>query len=204
MHGTLAHSFRSSLAAPSIASKARKFKPPVSTPTSHANPPPVHPRPPTSVPSTGDHAAVQGSLNQADPPPNPQQPRAIPRATPFDAPRRGAAQRRPGEYREPPAVAAARSKSVGERSVWESYLVLNWQTRLYLWLGLGAFALVGLYGGDYFFPETAEEKAARGELAPDALPKLAGQQGAPRQGAAAGDGATRERGGVGTAAGKQV
>ena len=82
--------------------------------------------------------------------------------------------------------------------------VLPWHTRLYLWLGLGTFALVGLYGGDYFFPETDEEKAARGEIAPDALPALAGQQDGATQGAAAGDGATRERGGVGTAAGKQV
>lgn len=43
--------------------------------------------------------------------------------------------------------------------------VLSWKTRLYLWLGLGAFALVGLYGGDYLFPETEEEKIARGEKA---------------------------------------
>ncbi|GAA5922959.1 hypothetical protein JCM3775_006200 [Rhodotorula graminis] len=192
---------RTTATARSIASKARKFKPPISTPTSHVNPPPVHPRPHTWVPPSGDQAAAQGSLGPAA---DPHHPRPIPRATPFDAPRGGALQRRPGEYREPPAVAAARRKTVGERNVWESYLVLPWQTRLYLWLGLGAFALVGLYGGDYFFPETPEEKAARGEIAPDALPELAGQQGAAREGAVAGDGATRERGGVGTAAGKQV
>ncbi|GAA5855981.1 hypothetical protein JCM9279_001396 [Rhodotorula babjevae] len=204
MHSTVALSLRSTLAAPSIASKARKFKPPLSTPTSHANPPPVHPRPSTWVPPTGDTAAAQGSLGATDAPHNPQQPRAIPRATPFDAPRGGAVQRRAGEYREPPAVAAARSKSVGERSVWESYLVLPWQTRLYLWLGLGGFALVGLYGGDYFFPETAEEKAARGEIAPDALTQLVEERGGAADEARAGAGATRERGGVGTAAGKQV
>jgi len=122
MHGTAALSLRSTLAPRSIASKARKFKPPLSTPTSHANPPPAHPRPAAWVPPTGDTAAAQGSLGATEPPPSPPQPRAVPRATPFDAPRGGAFQRRPGEYREPPAVAAARSKSVGQRSVWESYL----------------------------------------------------------------------------------
>lgn len=72
--------------------------------------------------------------------------------------------------------------------------VLPWQTRLYLWLGLGAFALVGLYGGDYFFPETDEEKAARGEAVSPV----------PTETGAAGSGAPRERGGKGAAAGKQV
>ncbi|BGP58361.1 hypothetical protein JCM8202_001862 [Rhodotorula sphaerocarpa] len=62
-------------------------------------------------------------------------------------------------YREPPLVERARKKTVGERSVWESYLVLPWNVRLGLWMGIGAFALVGLYGGDYLFPADAEDVA---------------------------------------------
>ncbi|TNY24385.1 hypothetical protein DMC30DRAFT_413321 [Rhodotorula diobovata] len=196
MLGTPALLFRSSLAAPSIASKARKFKPPISTPASHAHHPPAHPPQPAAwIPPTGEAGAAQGTLSDASRAAKAHQSssRAIPLATPFDAPR-GAGRPRRDEYREPPAVEAARKKSVAERNVWESYLVLPWQTRLYLWLGLGAFALVGLYGGDYFFPETDEEKAARGEAVSPV----------PTETGAAGSGAPRERGGKGAAAGKQV
>ncbi|GAA5820591.1 hypothetical protein JCM3770_007168 [Rhodotorula araucariae] len=176
----------------SIASKARKFKPPVSTPAPHARPPPVHPQPTTWVPPTGEAGVAQGTLDAGAAKAAPSSARAIPKATPFSAPRSNAAG--PGPYREPPAVEAARKKSVGERSVWESYLVLPWQTRLYLWLGLGAFALVGLYGGDYLFPETEEEKVARGEIdPPTSLTSAPLQEGAPR-----------EMGGKGASAGKEV
>ncbi|BGP49312.1 hypothetical protein JCM10450v2_005197 [Rhodotorula kratochvilovae] len=187
--------FHHSPVTPSIASKARKFKPPISTPASHARAPPVHPQPTAWVPPTGEAGVAQGTLDVgAAPRPTAgaKAPRAIPKATPFSAPRGSVARR--GEYREPPAVQAARKKSVAERNVWESYLVLNWRTRLYLWLGLGAFALVGLYGGDYIFPETDEEKAARGEIDP------------PHSLATApvGESAPREMGGAGATAGKSV
>ncbi|GAA6009679.1 hypothetical protein JCM11491_001056 [Sporobolomyces phaffii] len=65
--------------------------------------------------------------------------------------------------REPPLVEAARKKSVKQRNVFESYLVLNWRTRLYFWLVIGGVAVAGLYGGDYLLPETEEEKGAKGE-----------------------------------------
>ena len=79
---------------------------------------------------------------------------------------------------EPPLVEAARKKSVKQRNVWESYLgesiwlryqigeahwwrfrlvVLGWKPRLYFSLGLGAFALIGLYGGDVLVPEVEEK-----------------------------------------------
>lgn len=50
--------------------------------------------------------------------------------------------------REPPLVAQARAKSVKQRSLFESYLVLDSRTRLRISLALGAFALIGLYAGD--------------------------------------------------------
>lgn len=124
MLGTPALLFRSSLAAPSIASKARKFKPPISTPASHAHHPPAHPPQPAAwIPPTGEAGAAQGTLSDASRAAKAHQSssRAIPLATPFDAPR-GAGRPRRDEYREPPAVEAARKKSVAERNVWESYL----------------------------------------------------------------------------------
>ncbi|GAA5907120.1 uncharacterized protein JCM6883_006145 [Sporobolomyces salmoneus] len=93
------------------------------------------------------------------------QPKAIPtaRSTPADVPTPGtstlsASKRTSLPVREPPLVERAKQKSVKQRNVFESYLVLNWKTRLYLWLGIGASALVGLYGGDYLVPETDEGK----------------------------------------------
>ena len=50
--------------------------------------------------------------------------------------------------REPPLVEQARKKSVKQRSIWESYLVLDSRTRLLFSLGLGVVGLVGLYVGD--------------------------------------------------------
>ena len=50
--------------------------------------------------------------------------------------------------REPPLVEQARKKSVKQRSIWESYLVLDSRTRLLFSLGLGAVGLIGLYVGD--------------------------------------------------------
>lgn len=41
--------------------------------------------------------------------------------------------------------------------------MLNWKTRLYFWVVMGAVAVAGLYGGDYLLPETEEEKIAKGE-----------------------------------------
>ncbi|GAA5848810.1 hypothetical protein JCM8547_006351 [Rhodosporidiobolus lusitaniae] len=61
-------------------------------------------------------------------------------------------------YREPPLVEQARKKSVGQRSVFESYLVLPWNTRLIFWLTVGAIGVLGLYGGDYLVPESDDEK----------------------------------------------
>ncbi|GAA5952662.1 hypothetical protein JCM3765_002237 [Sporobolomyces pararoseus] len=75
----------------------------------------------------------------------------------------GAAKRNPVGMREPPLVEAARKKSVKQRNVFESYLVLSWKTRLYFWLVIGGVAVAGLYGGDYFVPETEEEKKLKGE-----------------------------------------
>ncbi|GAA5833573.1 hypothetical protein JCM3766R1_002577 [Sporobolomyces carnicolor] len=93
--------------------------------------------------------------------------RAIPtaRSTPSSVPNPGsstlAASRQHPTTREPPLVEAARQKSVKQRNVFESYLVLNWKTRLYFWLVIGGVAVAGLYGGDYLVPETDEEKAAK-------------------------------------------
>ncbi|GAA5939958.1 uncharacterized protein JCM15063_004355 [Sporobolomyces koalae] len=64
--------------------------------------------------------------------------------------------------REPPLVEQARKKSVKQRNVFESYLVLSWKTRLYFWLVIAGVATAGLYGGDYLLPETEEEKIAQG------------------------------------------
>ena len=35
--------------------------------------------------------------------------------------------------------------------------VLPWNVRLALWLGIAAFATVGLYAGDYFYPVKEDE-----------------------------------------------
>lgn len=59
---------------------------------------------------------------------------------------------------EPPLVAAARKKSVKQRNVWESYLVLSPTVRLYFCLGLMVFAGIGLWAGDKLVPLTEEEK----------------------------------------------
>ncbi|GAA5994021.1 hypothetical protein JCM11641_000047 [Rhodosporidiobolus odoratus] len=60
-------------------------------------------------------------------------------------------------YREPPNVAKARKKTVGQRNVFESYLVLPWNVRLYFWLALGAFAAIGMYVGDELVPAAEDE-----------------------------------------------
>ncbi|KDE09852.1 hypothetical protein MVLG_00250 [Microbotryum lychnidis-dioicae p1A1 Lamole] len=64
-------------------------------------------------------------------------------------------------WAEPPLVAQARAKTVKQRNVWESYLVLPPRTRLYISLGVFVFALIGLYGGDYLVPETEVERNTR-------------------------------------------
>ncbi|GAA5999710.1 uncharacterized protein JCM10292_003712 [Rhodotorula paludigena] len=151
----------------SVASKARKQHklPAASSPSSpRARPqPPSAPQtsawaPPASAPAPEQSAAPSIASAAAAPK------RPISVATPFAQSRPSNPRTaKPETYREPPLVERARRKTVQERSVLESYLVLSWKTRLYLWLGLGAFALVGLYGGDYLLPETEEEKIARGE-----------------------------------------
>ncbi|KAI5480422.1 hypothetical protein MNV49_000997 [Pseudohyphozyma bogoriensis] len=67
---------------------------------------------------------------------------------------------KPWQRPEPPLVEAARNKSPKQRNVWESYLVLDPKTRLYFSLGMMVFAAIGLWAGDYFVPETEEEKDA--------------------------------------------
>ncbi|KAI0828871.1 hypothetical protein BC628DRAFT_1173406 [Trametes gibbosa] len=41
-----------------------------------------------------------------------------------------------------------RTKPVQERSIWESYAVLPARTRLYVSLGITAFAAIGIYASD--------------------------------------------------------
>ncbi|BGO92434.1 hypothetical protein NBRC10512_000518 [Rhodotorula toruloides] len=53
----------------------------------------------------------------------------------------------------PVAVARAKEKTVKERTIFESYLVIPAATRLKIWLAVGAFAALGLYVGDRLVPE---------------------------------------------------
>ncbi|GAA5970163.1 hypothetical protein JCM8115_000762 [Rhodotorula mucilaginosa] len=95
-------------------------------------------RPPAApAPSLPKRRGTPPTSARQPPPPPPVRPRAA--------------------VREPPLVERAREKTVGERSVWESYLVLPWNVRLALWLGIAAFATVGLYAGDYFYPVEEDE-----------------------------------------------
>lgn len=102
-------------------------------------------------------------------------------------------------YREPPLVERARQKTVGQRSVWESYLgesprpcrvsrgpleltlqraVLPWNVRFGLWLGIGAFATIGLYAGDYLFPPEEGELEQAVQVENARLAESAGRPGA--------------------------
>ncbi|KAM0747289.1 hypothetical protein T439DRAFT_383425 [Meredithblackwellia eburnea MCA 4105] len=71
---------------------------------------------------------------------------------------------KPWSRPEPPLVAAARAKTVKQRNVFESYLVLDPKIRLYFWLGTIVFALVGLYGGDYLVPDATEKEDGESEI----------------------------------------
>ena len=62
-------------------------------------------------------------------------------------------------------VQKARSKSVKQRSIWESYLVLDSRTRLLFSLGLGVVGLVGLYLGDLVQDEQGGEDTVGVETA---------------------------------------
>ncbi|BGP33105.1 hypothetical protein JCM10296v2_004894 [Rhodotorula toruloides] len=53
----------------------------------------------------------------------------------------------------PVAVARAKEKTVKDRTIFESYLVIPAPTRLKIWLAVGAFAALGLYMGDRLVPE---------------------------------------------------
>lgn len=54
--------------------------------------------------------------------------------------------------------------------------VLPWNVRLALWVGIAAFATVGLYAGDYFYPveEDELERALEAEKARMASSSRAG------------------------------
>lgn len=68
-------------------------------------------------------------------------------------------------WRVAPLVQKARSKSVKQRSIWESYLVLDSRTRLLFSLGLGVVGLVGLYLGDLVQDEQGGEDTVGVETA---------------------------------------
>ncbi|KAI0368854.1 hypothetical protein BV20DRAFT_915211, partial [Pilatotrama ljubarskyi] len=63
-----------------------------------------------------------------------------------------------------------RTKPVQERSVWESYAVLPARTRLYISLGITAFAAAGLFVSDQlekvFPPEPTPPKASSQQPSP--------------------------------------
>ncbi|GAA5982321.1 hypothetical protein JCM10908_006598 [Rhodotorula pacifica] len=103
------------------------------------------------------HPAFAQAVEQRSPPPSrPVQSKKSAKWTtvrsPSAAKPRTATSSNQPAYREPPLVERARQKTVAQRSVWESYLVLPWNVRLSLWLGIAAFATVGLYAGDHFYP----------------------------------------------------
>ncbi|GAA6043577.1 hypothetical protein JCM8097_005262 [Rhodosporidiobolus ruineniae] len=86
---------------------------------------------------------------------------------PSSSPSPSPARRNPTDevtYREPPLVERARNKTVGQRNVFESYLVLPWNIRLTFWLTIAAVALAGLYGGDWLFPPDEAEKEGKGAM----------------------------------------
>ncbi|KAK4704315.1 hypothetical protein P7C70_g1895, partial [Phenoliferia sp. Uapishka_3] len=85
-------------------------------------------------PSSPPTSASAPSPRRASTPPLPQ---------PHPLSHREPSHPKPWDRPEPPLVAAARAKTVKQRNVWESYLVLDPKSRLYFSLGLMAFALIG-------------------------------------------------------------
>ncbi|SCV73461.1 BQ2448_7387 [Microbotryum intermedium] len=149
--------FSTTLSTLSAASKARKAIPLYLRPRASPSAPKAHPVPvpvpvhpsPSEVPSTP-------SLHQDG------------SSTLLMSPKEKGKKREEGfdtlklnKWAEPPLVAQARAKTVKQRNVWESYLVLPPKTRLYISLGVFVFALIGLYGGDYLVPETEVERNTR-------------------------------------------
>ncbi|KAH9897764.1 hypothetical protein C8Q73DRAFT_788002 [Cubamyces lactineus] len=66
-----------------------------------------------------------------------------------------------------------RTKPVQERSIWESYAVLPARTRLYISLGITAFAAIGLYVSDQLeksYPAPKESVNASPSTQPPAPP----------------------------------
>ncbi|POY73148.1 hypothetical protein BMF94_3841 [Rhodotorula taiwanensis] len=123
------------------------------------------------------HPAFQQAVEPRKPTTTPKKPRRPWAATPHrpvQVPKPA-----PGSmYREPPLVERARQKTVGQRSVWESYLVLPWNVRFGLWLGIGAFATIGLYAGDYLFPPEEGELEQAVQVENARLAESAGRPGA--------------------------
>merc|ERR1719487_959305 len=116
--------------------------------------PPLRRRSPSSSKSTPEQLVQQHPAFRQPTAPAPSRPK---QRTPAPVARAAPIQSRAAPLREPPLVERARKKTVAQRSVWESYLVLPWNVRLALWLGIAAFATVGLYAGDYFYPVEVDE-----------------------------------------------
>ncbi|GAA5920118.1 hypothetical protein JCM6882_002638 [Rhodosporidiobolus microsporus] len=142
----------------SAASKSRSARP---------RPRPAAATPPATARAAPEPAAGAPPTSSA-PPSSPAQPAPRPQPSwvrqpgPPSSSSSSSANPRPAqELREPPLVEAARKKSVSQRNVFESYLVLPWSTRLRFWLLVGAVGVVGLYGGDWLFPD--EEGKGKGE-----------------------------------------
>ncbi|GAA6061133.1 hypothetical protein JCM10212_001733 [Sporobolomyces blumeae] len=160
--------FSSSSRVLSVASKSRRSRPPPSFGSSSSSPLSNRSRP--GPPLLPDDARLEDATGPATPRSSTTRPSASrvgsatlarSAATPdSNTSRRGV--RPPLPVREPPLVEKARQKSVKQRNVFESYLVLDWKTRLYFWLVIGGTAVIGLYGGDYLYPESDEEKVAKG------------------------------------------
>ncbi|GAA5966353.1 hypothetical protein JCM21900_005142 [Sporobolomyces salmonicolor] len=154
----------------SAAFKARKPKPHSSASASSSAPhyPAQHPALASSESSPASQTALNPAVARGRPAPTRGRP--LP-PTPGSSTLAAAAARRTTPpvkdlpKREPPLVEAAREKTVKDRTLFESYLVLPPRVRLYFWLALGAFATVGLYAGDWLIPESEEEKLAHGEQA---------------------------------------
>ncbi|BGP17379.1 hypothetical protein JCM10213_006869 [Rhodosporidiobolus nylandii] len=161
----------------SAASKARKTRPRPFSPSSSSSasslpkppapssPLPRYQQPPVPAPAPAPAAEKEQRAFLALPLREKLR-RAITPAAGGGGPRLGTVGK---EVREPPLVERARQKRVEQRNVFESYLVLPAQTRLYFWLAVGAVGLVGLYGGDWLFPPNeadaveGEKNAATGE-----------------------------------------
>ncbi|ORY62704.1 hypothetical protein BCR35DRAFT_308929 [Leucosporidium creatinivorum] len=152
----------------SVASKARKGRPaPSASAAARPSPSTTYTAPLSASPSPlySHPAAIAAAGTTPGSSTLVQQDKGKGKASPDDAGWRDSLSK--GSWAEPPLVAKARGKTVKQRNVWESYLVLPAQTRLYLSLGLFAVGLIGLYGGDWLVPDTAEEIAIKeGDVLP--------------------------------------